>query len=93
VNELEVVFLCGQEVLLVLDGTTGLNMLPQAREFNQVIGVTGFVLTKLDGTARGGCVVSVVDELSIPVKFVGIGEGLNDLQPFDAEAFVDALFP
>jgi len=81
------------EVLLVLDGTTGLNMLPQAREFNQVIGVTGFVLTKLDGTARGGCVVSVVDELSIPVKFVGIGEGLNDLQPFDAEAFVDALFP
>jgi fused signal recognition particle receptor len=59
----------------------------------QVIGVTGFVLTKLDGTARGGCVVSVVDELSIPVKFVGIGEGLNDLQPFDAEAFVDALFP
>jgi fused signal recognition particle receptor len=82
-----------QEVLLVLDGTTGLNMLPQAREFNQVIGVTGFVLTKLDGTSRGGCVVSVVDELSIPVKFVGVGEGLNDLQPFDAEAFVDALFP
>ncbi|CAM6025464.1 unnamed protein product [Sphagnum balticum] len=81
------------EVLLVLDGTTGLNMLPQAREFNQVIGVTGFVLTKLDGTSRGGCVVSVVDELSIPVKFVGVGEGLNDLQPFDAEAFVDALFP
>lgn len=59
VNECEVVFLCGQEVLLVLDGTTGLNMLPQAREFNQVIGVTGFVLTKLDGTARGGCVVSI----------------------------------
>jgi hypothetical protein len=59
----------------------------------QVIGVTGFVLTKLDGTSRGGCVVSVVDELSIPVKFVGVGEGLNDLQPFDAEAFVDALFP
>jgi len=81
------------EVLLVLDGTTGLNMLPQAREFNQVVGVTGFILTKLDGTARGGCVVSVVDELSIPVKFVGIGEGLNDLQPFDAESFVNALFP
>lgn len=81
------------EVLLVLDGTTGLNMLPQAREFNQVVGVTGFILTKLDGTARGGCVVSVVDELSIPVKFVGVGEGLNDLQPFDAESFVNALFP
>eukprot|EP00850_Spirogloea_muscicola_P019688 SM000196S05380 [mRNA] locus=s196:178420:185870:- [translate_table: standard] len=81
------------EVLLVLDGTTGLNMLPQAREFNQVVGVTGFVLTKLDGTARGGCVVSVVDELHIPVKFVGVGEGLDDLQPFDPQAFVDALFP
>ncbi|GBG87329.1 hypothetical protein CBR_g45388 [Chara braunii] len=81
------------EVLLVLDGTTGLNMLPQAREFNQVVGVTGFVLTKLDGTARGGCVVSVVDELRIPVKFVGVGEGLDDLQPFDAQTFVDALFP
>lgn len=81
------------EVLLVLDGTTGLNMLAQAREFNQVIGVTGFILTKLDGTARGGCVVSVVDELSIPVKFVGVGEGIDDLQPFDAQSFVDALFP
>ncbi|EFJ27810.1 hypothetical protein SELMODRAFT_77470 [Selaginella moellendorffii] len=81
------------EVLMVLDGTTGLNMLPQAREFNDVVGVTGFVLTKLDGTARGGCVASVVDELGIPVKFVGVGEGLEDLQPFDAEAFVNALFP
>lgn len=81
------------EVLLVLDGTTGLNMLPQAREFNQVVGVTGFVLTKLDGTSRGGCVVSVVDELGIPVKFVGVGEGLDDLQPFDPQGFVDALFP
>ncbi|CAI7859593.1 unnamed protein product [Closterium sp. NIES-54] len=81
------------EVLLVLDGTTGLNMLPQAREFNQAIGVTGFVLTKLDGTARGGCVASVVDDLGIPVKFVGVGEGMEDLQPFNAEAFVDALFP
>ncbi|GJP39271.1 hypothetical protein CLOM_g23660 [Closterium sp. NIES-68] len=81
------------EVLLVLDGTTGLNMLPQAREFNQAVGVTGFVLTKLDGTARGGCVASVVDDLGIPVKFVGVGEGMQDLQPFDAEAFVNALFP
>ncbi|KVH91154.1 hypothetical protein Ccrd_006830 [Cynara cardunculus var. scolymus] len=69
------------EILLVLDGTTGLNMLPQAREFNEVVGITGFILTKLDGSARGGCVVSVVDELGIPVKFVGVGEGVEDLQP------------
>ncbi|XP_047319696.1 cell division protein FtsY homolog, chloroplastic [Impatiens glandulifera] len=80
------------EILLVLDGTTGLNMLPQAREFNDVVGITGLVLTKLDGSARGGCVVSVVDELGIPVKFVGVGEGIEDLQPFDAEAFVDVVF-
>ncbi|XP_057532230.1 cell division protein FtsY homolog, chloroplastic [Amaranthus tricolor] len=80
------------EILQVLDGTTGLNMLPQAREFNDVVGVTGLILTKLDGSARGGCVVSVVDELGIPVKFVGVGESLEDLQPFDAEAFVDAIF-
>ncbi|KAL5161048.1 Cell division protein FtsY, chloroplastic [Glycine soja] len=80
------------EILLVLDGTTGLNMLPQAREFNDVVGVTGLILTKLDGSARGGCVVSVVDELGIPVKFVGVGEGVEDLQPFDAEAFVNAIF-
>ncbi|WCJ23163.1 signal recognition particle receptor protein chloroplast (FTSY) [Euphorbia peplus] len=80
------------EILLVLDGNTGLNMLPQAREFNEIVGITGFVLTKLDGSARGGCVVSVVDELGIPVKFVGVGEGVEDLQPFDAEAFVNAIF-
>lgn len=81
------------EVLMVLDGTTGLNMLPQAREFNEVVGISGIILTKLDGTARGGCVVSVVDELRIPVKFVGVGEGIEDLQPFDPQNFVDALFP
>ncbi|PON52927.1 Signal-recognition particle receptor FtsY [Parasponia andersonii] len=81
------------EILQVLDGTTGLNMLPQAREFNEVVGITGLILTKLDGSARGGCVVSVVDELGIPVKFVGVGEGVEDLQPFDAEAFVNAIFP
>ncbi|XP_026380070.1 cell division protein FtsY homolog, chloroplastic-like [Papaver somniferum] len=80
------------EILLVLDGTTGLNMLPQAREFNGVVGITGLILTKLDGSARGGCVVSVVDELGIPIKFVGVGEGVEDLQPFDAQAFVDAIF-
>ncbi|XP_049399196.1 cell division protein FtsY homolog, chloroplastic [Solanum stenotomum] len=81
------------EILLVLDGTTGLNMLPQAREFNEVVGITGLILTKLDGSARGGCVVSVVDELGIPVKFVGVGEGVDDLQPFNAEEFVNAIFP
>ena len=81
------------EVLLVLDGTTGLNMLNQAKEFNESVGLTGIILTKLDGTARGGAVVSVVDELGVPVKFVGVGEGIDDLQPFDPESFVDALFP
>jgi fused signal recognition particle receptor len=81
------------EVLLVLDGTTGLNMLNQARVFGQAVGVTGIILTKLDGTARGGAVVSVVDELGIPVKFVGVGETMQDLQSFDPVSFVDALFP
>ncbi|XP_010278598.1 PREDICTED: cell division protein FtsY homolog, chloroplastic [Nelumbo nucifera] len=88
----KIIFGAPNEILLVLDGTTGLNMLPQAREFNDVVGITGLILTKLDGSARGGCVVSVVDELGIPVKFVGVGEGLEDLQPFDAEAFVNAIF-
>lgn len=68
-------------------------MLNQAREFNEYVGLTGLVLTKLDGTARGGAVVSVVDELELPVKFVGVGETLDDLQPFDVESFVDALLP
>ncbi|OUS47211.1 chloroplast SRP receptor cpFtsY precursor [Ostreococcus tauri] len=81
------------EVLLVLDGTTGLNMLNQARVFGEAVGVTGIILTKLDGTARGGAVVSVVDELGIPVKFIGVGEAMEDLQSFEAESFVDALFP
>ncbi|KAG5626873.1 hypothetical protein H5410_012091 [Solanum commersonii] len=58
-----------------------------------VVGVTGLILTKLDGSARGGCVLSVVDELGIPVKFVGVGEGVDDLQPFNAEEFVNAIFP
>ena len=71
----------------------GLNMLNQAREFHQVVQVTSILLTKLDGTARGGAVVSVVDELGVPVKFVGVGETVADLQPFDAQGFVDALFP
>ncbi|KAF5836728.1 chloroplast SRP receptor [Dunaliella salina] len=81
------------EVLLVLDGTTGLNMLNQAREFNESVAVTGLILTKLDGSARGGAVVSVVDQLGIPVKFVGVGEALEDLQPFNEDTFADALFP
>lgn len=79
------------EVLLVLDGTMGQNALSQARTFGEVTGVTGVVLTKLDGTAKGGVVVAVMEELGLPVKFVGIGEGLDDLRPFDADAFVDAL--
>ncbi|PNH08219.1 Cell division protein FtsY, chloroplastic [Tetrabaena socialis] len=81
------------ETLLVLDGTTGLNMLNQAREFNDAVRLTGLILTKLDGTARGGAVVSVVDQLGLPVKFIGVGETAEDLQPFDAEAFAEALFP
>jgi len=80
--------------LLVLDGTTGLNMTNQAREFNETLGgLSGIILTKLDGTARGGAVVSVVDELGVPVKFVGVGEGLEDLRQFDIDVFVEALFP
>jgi fused signal recognition particle receptor len=79
------------EVLLVLDATTGQNGLVQAREFLGAVGVTGVVLTKLDGTAKGGIVVAVQRDLGIPVKLVGLGEGAHDLAPFDPEAFVDAL--
>jgi fused signal recognition particle receptor len=79
------------EVLLVLDATTGQNGLQQARVFGDVVNVTGIVLTKLDGTAKGGIVVAVQRELGVPVKLVGLGEGADDLAPFDPEAFVDAL--
>jgi fused signal recognition particle receptor len=79
------------EVLLVLDATTGQNGLNQARVFAEVAGVTGIVLTKLDGTAKGGIVVAVQRELGVPVKLIGLGEGPDDLAPFDAEAFVDGL--
>jgi fused signal recognition particle receptor len=79
------------EVLLVLDATTGQNGLVQARVFSEVVDVTGVVLTKLDGSAKGGIVVAVQRELGVPVKLVGLGEGPDDLAPFDAEAFVDAL--
>jgi len=80
------------EVLLVIDATTGQNGLIQAREFNKAVPLTGIVLTKLDGTARGGIVLSIVDELKVPVKYVGIGEGLEDLKLFDPEDFADGLF-
>jgi fused signal recognition particle receptor len=79
------------EVLLVIDATTGQNGLTQARVFAEVINVTGLVLTKLDGTAKGGIVIAVQRELGVPVKLVGLGEGPDDLAPFDPEEFVDAL--
>lgn len=79
------------EILLVLDATTGQNGMRQAQVFSEAVGVTGIVLTKLDGTAKGGIVVTVQQELGVPVKLVGLGEGADDLSPFDPEAFVDAL--
>ncbi len=83
---------CDKEVLLVLDATTGQNAVNQAREFQQAAGITGIVLTKLDGTARGGVVLAIREHLGIPVKFIGVGEKVDDLQPFDADAFARALF-
>ena len=80
------------EVLLVLDATTGQNAIAQAKTFGESTGLTGIILTKLDGTAKGGVVVAVKDELNLPVRFIGVGEGIDDLQPFDADAFVEALF-
>ncbi len=79
------------EVLLVLDATTGANALNQAREFHHTLGVTGLVVTKLDGTAKGGIVVAIARELKLPVKFIGLGEQLDDLQPFDPQQFTAAL--
>lgn len=80
-----------KEVILVLDSTTGQNAVLQAKTFNDIIGLTGIVLTKLDGTAKGGIIISIVSQLGIPIKLVGVGEGLDDLQEFDAETFVSAL--
>jgi fused signal recognition particle receptor len=80
------------QVLLVIDASTGQNGLQQARQFTAAVGVTGIVLTKLDGTAKGGIVLAITSEMNIPVRFVGVGEKLDDLQPFDSQAFVDALF-
>ena len=82
-----------QEVLLVVDATTGMNALNQAREFHKTVPLTGLVITKLDGTSKGGMVVAIQDELRLPVKFVGLGEQADDLQPFDPNQFVEAIFP
>ena len=80
------------ETLVVLDGTTGQNALAQARQFNEVANVTGIILTKLDGTAKGGIAVAIQSELDIPVKYIGVGESIDDLQKFDSDQFVNALF-
>ena len=80
-----------REVLLVIDATTGQNAMSQAKVFSEVVGITGIVLTKLDGTAKGGIVINVQRELGVPVKMVGLGEGMDDLTPFDHHGFVDAL--
>lgn len=80
------------EVLLVLDATTGQNGLAQAKYFTEAVGVTGIFLAKLDGTAKGGIVLAICDDLKIPVKFIGVGEKLEDMAPFDADSFVEALF-
>jgi fused signal recognition particle receptor len=78
--------------LLVLDATAGQNAVQQAKVFKEVMGVTGLVLTKLDGTAKGGAIISIRRELGLPVRFIGVGEGMDDLQPFDPDAFVEAIF-
>jgi len=81
-----------RETLVVLDGTTGQNALEQARQFKEVVDITGIILTKLDGTAKGGIAVAIQSELGIPVKYIGVGESIDDLQKFDADEFVNALF-
>ena len=75
----------------MLDATTGQNALSQVKYFNEAVGIDGIVLTKLDGTAKGGIVIPIVNELHVPVVFVGVGEGLDDLRPFDAKEFVDSI--
>jgi fused signal recognition particle receptor len=80
------------EVLLVLDATTGQNGLEQARKFTESSGVTGIVLTKLDGTAKGGIVVAIARELNLPIRYIGVGEKVDDLLPFDSEKFIQSLF-
>ncbi len=80
------------EVLIVLDATLGQNALNQVRQFNEAIGITGIVLTKLDGTGKGGIIFAIAKETGIPIRFIGVGEGINDLRPFEAEEFITALF-
>ena len=80
------------EVWLIIDATAGQNAIQQAKVFKEAMGVTGLVVTKLDGTAKGGAVISVRRELGLPVRFIGVGEGMDDLQPFDPDAFVEAIF-
>jgi fused signal recognition particle receptor len=82
---------CDRETLLVLDATTGQNGLIQAKQFKEAAGITGIVLTKLDGSAKGGIVIAIAQELQVPVKFIGVGEGIDDLMPFEPRAFVEAL--
>ena len=81
-----------RENFIVLDGTTGQNAIMQAREFGEAADLTGIILTKLDGTAKGGIAVAIVSELTIPVKYIGVGEAIDDLERFDSDQFVDALF-
>lgn len=83
---------CFRETLLVLDATTGQNAVIQAKEFKETCDITGIVLTKLDGTAKGGIVIAIMEELNVPVKYIGVGEGIEDLQEFNPKEFVDALF-
>ncbi len=78
--------------LIVLDATLGQNALNQVKQFNEAMGVTGIVLTKLDGTAKGGIIFAIAQQTKIPIRFIGVGEGINDLRPFQADEFVDALF-
>ncbi len=83
---------CSLEVLLALDATTGQNAVNQAKQFNEVADITGIILTKLDGTAKGGIIISIADDLKVPVKLVTVGEKIEDIQPFDTKDFVEALF-
>lgn len=83
---------CALEVLLALDSTTGQNAVNQAKQFNEVADITGIILTKLDGTAKGGIIISITDDLKVPVKLVTVGEKIDDIQPFNSKEFVDALF-
>jgi fused signal recognition particle receptor len=80
------------DIWLVLDATTGQNGIMQVRQFHESLGLTGLVLTKLDGTAKGGIVINIADQFHLPIRYIGIGEGLDDLRPFDAAEFAAALF-